>query len=138
MEVSEYSISRDISDFVEEKLQFSDPATVLNSMFKVYTDIKVEYKLAKCAQCKNYKNAGTKCRTEGCPKKNSTQECKKCKGRYLKLGNHNCLKDINTNNKYKQDTNTNIDSTDVNTTYKHDTNTIITLENNNTIGFELF
>ena len=43
MGVSEESISRDISDFLEEKLQFSDPAIVLNCMFKVYTDIKVAY-----------------------------------------------------------------------------------------------
>lgn len=137
MGVSEESISRDISDFLEEKLQFSDPAIVLNCIFKVYTDIKVEYKLARCSQCKYYKNAGTKCRTQHCPKKNSTQECKKCNGRFLKIGNHNCMKDRNTKTKYKQDTNTIIDSIDLNTEYKEDTNRIISLENN-TIGFELF
>ena len=121
------SLTEEISEIVLQKLEFLDPAAVMNSICKVVSQIKLDYKLAKCSDCKKYKIAGTKCRTDYCSKFMSSQECPKCKRTFVKMGNHKCLNNIRIASDIA-----------VKTKSKHDdTHVVIPLETN-TINFELF
>ena len=92
-------IHEQLLDFLNDKLQYLEPAEILNNLVQISNKIKRDNKLSRCSGCKQYKIAGTQCRSICCKKFMTNVKCPECLRSFVKNGNHKCVKSQSYPNK---------------------------------------
>ena len=93
--ISTYS---QLEDLVRDQLEYSDPLSVINDIYRLFKSIKRDYKVTICSGCQLYKHAGAHCRKVSCVKFMQTVKCPKCAKNMMKLGHHRCQKNLHNFN----------------------------------------